>query len=48
LITVSWVLRDCPAARPRPAAARLGTWRCAATRRRAAGRCGTGRVANWR
>src|SRR5438034_1476934 len=43
LITVSWVLCDCPR-RPcgsGPVAARPGTWRCSATLRRAAGRCGT-------
>ncbi len=45
LITVSWVLCDCPPAQTarERAGARPGIWRCSATRRRAAGRCGTGR-----
>jgi hypothetical protein len=45
LITVSWVLCDCPpaqAAREQVGGARRGIWRCSATRRLAAGRCGTG------
>jgi len=42
LITVSWVLCDCPAARAASGVVRPGIWRCSATRRRAAGRCGTG------
>jgi hypothetical protein len=45
LITVSWVLRDCPPGLLRRGrAAPRATWRCSATLCPAAGLCGTGPV----